>query len=94
MQLRPIGLHGIFLFSARCFTVQMRSKMLASGKMYFTVYKKCFQNRSHCATQYKINGRRGSTKGDWRAYEKTRAPAVPNTGRGKRTFLLSIENLC
>lgn len=86
-----MGLHGIFLCSAWCFTVQMWSKMLASGKMYFTVCKKCFQNGSHCTTQYKINWYQGSTKGDWSAWEKRRTPMEIKKSRGTRSFLLPIE---
>lgn len=64
--------------------------MLASGKMYFTVCKKCFQNGSYCTTQCKIKGHQGSSKADWSACEEMRAPAVTSRGRGwMRTPVLS-----
>lgn len=53
----------------------MWNKMLASGKTYFTVCKKCFQNGSYCTTQCKIKGHPGSSKEDWSVCEETRAPA-------------------
>lgn len=46
--------------------------MLAPGKMYFTVWKKGFQNGSYCTTQCKIKGHQGSSKGDWIVCEEMR----------------------